>query len=95
LYFARYSLCISIEKEKAYLHNPSQLCSMLIQMNLSEEEIRLLNYKRFREDNPLIQKRLHAVYLKSQMSLSNEYIGLIVDAHRNSRVNALKSNKYG
>ncbi|KAA6334112.1 hypothetical protein EZS27_017542 [termite gut metagenome] len=57
---------------------------MLIQMNLSEEEIRLLNYKRFREDNPIIQKRLHAVYLKSQMPLSNEYIGVIVDAHRNS-----------
>ncbi|KAA6305273.1 hypothetical protein EZS27_043076, partial [termite gut metagenome] len=35
-------LCIRIEKEKAYLHNPSQSCSMLIQMNLSEEEIRLL-----------------------------------------------------
>ncbi|KAA6315875.1 hypothetical protein EZS27_033734, partial [termite gut metagenome] len=34
---------------------------MFIQMNLSEEEIRLLNYKRFREANPLIQKRLHAV----------------------------------
>jgi transposase len=57
---------------------------MLIQMNLSEEEIRVLNYKRFKEENPIIQKRLHAVYLKSQMCLSNEYIGMILDAHRNS-----------
>ncbi|GHV09005.1 hypothetical protein FACS1894160_4220 [Bacteroidia bacterium] len=57
---------------------------MLIQMNLSEEEIRVLNYKRFREETPILQKRLHAVYLKSQMSLSNESIGLILDAHRNS-----------
>jgi Fe-S cluster biogenesis protein NfuA len=29
---------------------------MFIQMNLSEEEIRVLKYKRFREDNPFIQK---------------------------------------
>ncbi|KAA6344522.1 hypothetical protein EZS27_007837 [termite gut metagenome] len=77
-------LCIRKEKEKAYLQNPSQSCSMLIQMNLSEEEIRNLNYKRFREADPLVQKRLHAVYLKSQMPLSNEYIGVILDAHRNS-----------
>jgi transposase len=57
---------------------------MLIQMNLSEKEIRVLIYKRFREANPLIQKSLHAVYFKSQMPLSNEYIGLILDVHRNS-----------
>jgi hypothetical protein len=33
---------------------------MLTQMNLSEEEIRALSYKRFRALNPMIQKRLHA-----------------------------------
>jgi hypothetical protein len=57
---------------------------MLIPMNLSEEEIRVLNYKRFHEENPVLQKRLHAVYLKSQMSLSNACIGKIVEAYRNS-----------
>jgi hypothetical protein len=40
---------------------------MLIQMNLSENEIRALNYKRFRENNPTLQKRLHAVYLKNKV----------------------------
>jgi hypothetical protein len=55
---------------------------MLIQLNLSEEEIRALNYKRFREKSLILQKRLHALYLKSAMGLSNEYIGQTVDAHR-------------
>jgi transposase len=57
---------------------------MLIQMNLSEEEIQVLNYKRFREFQPILQKRLHVVYLKSKLQMSNESIGVIVDAHRNS-----------
>jgi transposase len=57
---------------------------MLIQMNLSEDEIRELNYKRFREKSPQIQKRLHAVYLKAKLQMSNRHIALILDAHRNS-----------
>jgi hypothetical protein len=44
---------------------------MLIQLNLSEEEIRVLNYKRFWESQPILQKRLHALYLKSVI-MSNE-----------------------
>jgi hypothetical protein len=32
---------------------------MLIQTDLSEDEIRALNYKRFRENNPILQIRLH------------------------------------
>lgn len=55
-----------------------------MQMNLFTEEIRELNYKRFREKSPIIQKRLHAVYLKSVMVLSNSYIGEGPDTHRNS-----------
>ena len=57
---------------------------MLIQLNLSEDEIRALNYKRFRESQTLIQKRFHAIYLKSTMQISNEYIANILDSHRNS-----------
>jgi hypothetical protein len=57
---------------------------MLIQMNLSEEEIRALGYKRFRALNPMIQKRLHAVYLKAKLGLSNAFIGEVPDARRNS-----------
>jgi prenyltransferase beta subunit len=58
--------------------------SMLIQMNLSEDEIRKLNYKRFRENKPILQKRLHAVYIKVTMSVSNEFISSLLDVHRNS-----------
>jgi transposase len=58
--------------------------SMLIQMNLSEDEIRELNYKRFRENKPILQKRLHAVYIKATMRVSNEFIGSLLDVHRNS-----------
>ena len=57
---------------------------MLIQMNLSEEEIRAPGYKRFRALNPMIQKRLHAVYLKAKLGLSNAFIGEVPDARRNS-----------
>jgi transposase len=53
-------------------------------MNLSEDEIRVLNYKRFREKSPIIQKRLHAVCLKVVMNMSNNHIAMILDAHRNS-----------
>jgi hypothetical protein len=45
--------------------------SMLTQMNLSEDEIREVNYKRYRENKPVIQKRLYAVYIKATTSLSN------------------------
>jgi transposase len=58
--------------------------AMLIQMNLSEDEIRELNYKRFHENHPMLQKRLHAVYLKASLSMSSKQIALIVDVRRNS-----------
>ncbi|MDR0572549.1 MAG: IS630 family transposase, partial [Tannerella sp.] len=32
----------------------------------------------------MIQKRLHAVYLKAKLGLSNAFIGEVLDAHRNS-----------
>lgn len=68
---------------------------MLIQLNLSEDEIRELNYKRFREIQPLIQKRLHTVYLKSKLRISNEHIAIILDAHRNSVDSWIHSYKEG
>jgi hypothetical protein len=47
---------ISIFAKPLYLFAP-----MLIQMNLSEDEIRVLNYKIFEENSSQIQKRLLAV----------------------------------
>ncbi|MDR0429097.1 MAG: hypothetical protein LBH58_01280 [Tannerellaceae bacterium] len=57
---------------------------MLIQLNLSEEKIRELNYKLFEELNPQIQKRLLSVYLKAFFSVSNEFLANVLYVHRNS-----------
>jgi hypothetical protein len=57
---------------------------MLIQMNLSEDEIRELNYKIFKENNPQIQKRLLAVYLKAFFFINNEFLAKVLYVHRNS-----------
>lgn len=51
---------------------------------LSSEELIKLNYERYNYPCPLVQKRLHCLYLKGSLSLSNEKIGLLMDAHRNS-----------
>jgi transposase len=57
---------------------------MLTQMNLSAKEIQRLNYERYHYPSPKIQKRLHAVYLKSTQKMSNVQIGRILDIHSNS-----------
>jgi transposase len=66
---------------------------MLTLINLSKDEIRELNYKRFRESKPILQKRLHAVYIKATMSLSNEIIGKLPDVHLNSVAHWLHAYK--
>lgn len=53
-------------------------------INLSTSESDKLNYERYHFPDPVIQKRLHAVYLKATFKKSNEEIGRIVDASRNS-----------
>jgi transposase len=57
---------------------------MLIHLKLSEDEIRVLNYKRFRDSQPIIQKRCHAIYLKAKLHFSNKQIATILEVHRNS-----------
>jgi transposase len=58
----------------------------MIAIPLSEAEIRLLNYERFRNPSVLIQKRLHAVYLKlhSDLNLTSKAVGLCCDLCANS-----------
>jgi uncharacterized protein YdaL len=53
------------------------LQGMLIQLNLSEEEIRVLNYKRFREKSPILQKKLHT---HLEETFRDKNISLIVSA---------------
>ncbi len=58
-------------------------------INLSTSETDMLNYERYHYPDPVIQKRLHAVYLKATLTKSNKEIGHIVDASRNSISNWL------
>jgi transposase len=57
---------------------------MLTQLQISREELETLKYERYHYPCPLVQKRFHAVYIKAVTGFSNERVGEIVDAHRNS-----------
>jgi transposase len=53
-----------------------------LSLNLSQAEIEKLSYERYAYPNPIIQKRIFAVYLKSDLNYSNQMIGLITGLHR-------------
>ncbi len=57
---------------------------MLTKLMLNSEELAKLNYERYYYPCPIVQKRLHAVYLKAYASLSNKEISIIAGAHPNS-----------
>lgn len=57
---------------------------MLTTFTISPEELRQLNYERYHYPCPIVQKRLHCLYLKATTDYSNEQIGLWMGAHRNS-----------
>lgn len=57
---------------------------MLTKLMLNSEELAKLNYERYYYPCPIVQKRLHAVYLKASTSLSNKEISIIAGAHPNS-----------
>ena len=52
--------------------------------NIGEAEIQQLNYERYKYPCPIIQKRIHAVYLKATIGMTNITIGKIVDLHRDT-----------
>jgi transposase len=57
---------------------------MLTTLQISSEELTKLNYERYHYPCPLVQKRLHSIYIKAVSALSNEDVGNLTDAHRNS-----------
>src|SRR3954470_7700092 len=57
---------------------------MLTKLEISSEELTKLNYERYHYPCPLVQKRLHSLYIKAVSGLSNEDVGNLTDAHRNS-----------
>ena len=77
-----------------------------LQFRVSEADLELLNYDRYHYPEPMIQKRLHAVYLKGSLNYSNTMIGFISSLHpnivalwlktyQNQGLAALKTNNYG
>lgn len=56
----------------------------MLQINLSDAEIQELNYERFYYPCPIVQKRIHAVYMKATTRLSNIMIGQLCGLHRHS-----------
>src|SRR5665647_275098 len=60
------------------------LLKMLTILKLSSEELNKLNYERYHYPCAIVQKRFHCIYIKATMGYSNEKIGEIMDAHRNS-----------
>jgi len=56
----------------------------MLQIKISNAEIQRLNYERYSYPCPLVQKRIHAVYIKAITDMSNEIIGVLVGLNRDS-----------
>lgn len=54
-----------------------------LSFNISKAEIEKLSYERYAYRQPMIQKRIFAVYLKADLNYSNQMIGLITGLHPN------------
>lgn len=62
-------------------------------LNLSEAEIQHLNYERYFYPCPLVQKRMHCVYLKCALGYKHQEIGKIVGRHPNTITQDIKRFK--
>jgi len=56
----------------------------MLLLNLSDAEIQELNYERFHYPSTIVQRRIHAVYIKAVTGLSNEIVGTLSGLHRHS-----------
>jgi transposase len=56
----------------------------MLQKDLSKTEIQRLNYERYYYPCPIVQKRIHAAYIKATTNMSNERIGVLVGLNRDS-----------
>ncbi len=67
----------------------------MLQINLSGTEIQRLNYERYHYPCPIVQKRIHVVYMKANSNLSNTMIGQLCGLHRHSVSYWIKAYKKG
>jgi transposase len=56
----------------------------MLPINISKTEIQRLNYERYHYPCPMVQKRLHIIYLKLITHMSDTMIGELVGVHRHS-----------
>jgi transposase len=71
-------------KEEAYQFGLNQKPKDMLLINFSEAEIQQLNYERFYYPCPIVQKRIHAVYMKATFGLPDTMIGQLTGLHRHS-----------
>lgn len=71
-------------KKEAYQFGLNQKPKDMLLINFSEAEIQQLNYERFYYPCPIVQKRIHAVYLKATVGLPDTMIGQLTGLHRHS-----------
>jgi transposase len=55
-----------------------------LKLNISEAEIEKLSYERYAYPDPMVQKRIFAVYLKAACGWDNSMVGLAVGLHYNA-----------
>lgn len=67
----------------------------MLQINLSIAEILQLNYERYHYPCPIIQKRIHAVYMKATTKYSNTTIGQLTGFHRHAVSSWVHAYKQG
>ena len=66
-----------------------------LKLNISETDIEKLNYERYAYPDPMVQKRIFAVYLKATLGWKNATIGNVVGLHYNAVGNWIKVYKSG
>lgn len=56
----------------------------MLQIKISKAEIQRLNYERYYYPCPIVQKRIHAIYIKATTVMSNAMIGTLIGLNRDS-----------
>ena len=69
----------------------------ILQFNISKAEIEKLSYERYAYPDPMVQKRIFAVYLKATSGCNNSIIGHAVGLHHHATgnwINTYKANGF-
>ena len=68
----------------------------MLTLTISQADSQRLNYERFHFNSPLVQKRLHALFLKATTDFSNQTIASIADIHPDTLTDYIRTyNKTG